>query len=99
MGRVLIILVLLVVLIGAGMLYFFSRPKPALAPTTPTAGQVTTSPTAPTGITSATQTQNTVTLTQTGFAPATLTIKAGQTVTWINKSGMAATVNSDPHPV
>lgn len=44
------------------------------------------------------QQQNTVTLTPSGWSPATLTIKAGQTVTWINKSGQEATVNSNPHP-
>ncbi len=42
--------------------------------------------------------QNTVTLTQDGFSPATLTIKVGTKVTWINKSGGDATVNSNPHP-
>lgn len=43
--------------------------------------------------------QNTITLTASGFSPATLTIKKGQTVTWINQSGQDATVNSDPHPL
>ncbi len=45
------------------------------------------------------QSQNTVTLTANGFSPTSLTIKAGQTVTWVNKSGEAATINSAPHPV
>lgn len=44
------------------------------------------------------QSQNTVTLTSDGFSPATLTIKTGEAVTWVNKSGETATVNSDPHP-
>ncbi len=44
------------------------------------------------------QQQNIITLTQNGWSPATLTIKTGQTVTWINKSGQTATVNSNPHP-
>lgn len=44
------------------------------------------------------QSQNTVNLTSTGFSPANLTIESGQTVTWINKSGQTATVNSAPHP-
>jgi plastocyanin len=46
----------------------------------------------------ATQQQAVITLTQSGWSPATLTIKAGQTVIWNNKSGQEATVNSDPHP-
>lgn len=33
-----------------------------------------------------------------GFSPATVTIKAGSKVVWTNKSGVGATVNSDPHP-
>ena len=45
------------------------------------------------------QSQNTVTLTSNGFSPVTLTISVGQTVTWVNESGQAATVNSDDHPV
>lgn len=40
-----------------------------------------------------------VTLDKTGFSPETLTVKAGDTVTWTNKSGQDATVNSDPHPI
>jgi len=40
----------------------------------------------------------TVTLTANGFVPQVLTIRRGQTVTWINNSGQQATVNSDPHP-
>ncbi len=47
----------------------------------------------------ATQVQNTVTLTADGFSSAVLTIKVGTAVTWMNKSGAEATVNSDPHPV
>ncbi len=45
------------------------------------------------------QAQVNVTLTANGFSPATLTIKAGKKVTWENKSGSTATVNSNPHPV
>ncbi|MBI4035879.1 cupredoxin domain-containing protein [Candidatus Daviesbacteria bacterium] len=45
-----------------------------------------------------TQQQNTITLTSSGFSPTTLTIKAGDKVTWINKSSTSATVNSSPHP-
>lgn len=40
----------------------------------------------------------TITLTKNGWSPETLTIKAGQVVTWVNTSGHDATVNSDPHP-
>ncbi len=39
-----------------------------------------------------------VTLTASGFSPATINVNKGDTVAWINKSGKNATVNSDPHP-
>lgn len=39
-----------------------------------------------------------VNLTKAGFEPGTITVKVGTKVTWINKSGETATVNSDPHP-
>jgi len=104
--------VLLYVIVGAiiyGLIYYFVFAKKggyntnqtgqSLYPTT--AQQQTISPTANPTITSspsAMQQQNTVTLTQSGWSPATLTIKVGQTVVWNNKSGETATVNSDPHP-
>lgn len=88
-------------IIYAGIYYLFLAKKGGYTPpvnqTQPTVEQ--TSPTSsPTGSTQQ-QAQNTVTLTSNGFSPATLTIKTGETVTWLNKSGEAATVNSDPHPV
>jgi len=72
----------------------------------PTEIQATTAP-SPSSSTSASpsvsgvmkQESSTVTLSATGFTPATLTIKAGTKVTWNNNSGEVATVNSDPHPV
>ncbi len=42
--------------------------------------------------------ENMVTLSSDGYSPATLNIKVGTKVTWVNKSGATATVSSDPHP-
>lgn len=39
-----------------------------------------------------------VTLTSSGFAPQSLTVKAGTKVVWTNNSGVSATVNSAVHP-
>ncbi len=39
-----------------------------------------------------------VTLTKSGFSPATLTIKANSRVAWVNNSGQPASVNSNDHP-
>lgn len=41
---------------------------------------------------------NVVTVTQSGFSPKSVTIKAGDTVTWMNSDSASHTVSSDPHP-
>lgn len=41
---------------------------------------------------------NTVTLTDDGFSPKSITIKVGEKVTWLNNSGDKATVDSSVHP-
>lgn len=97
MGKaVLIITVLAVIILGS--IYFLRKSPSTSYPTQNTQSQTATTPTGslPSGSPSATQ--NTVTLTQSGFQPTSLSIKAGDTVTWINKSGVPATVNSNPHP-
>ncbi len=40
-----------------------------------------------------------VTISQMGFTPQFITIPLGTEVTWKNKSGGPATVDSDPHPI
>lgn len=44
------------------------------------------------------QKEDTVTLSASGFEPATITVKKGDKVVWVNKSGDSATVDSDNHP-
>ena len=96
---VLIIIVLLLVLgfLGKdqiGSLMYGSNPQPAPQVTTPTITPKTSPATS-----SAAVEQNVVTLTANGFSPSPLTVKASTSVTFINKSGSKATVNSAPHPV
>jgi len=81
------------VLIVAGGFFLLSRgsQKTTVATPAPTT-QVTASP-------SAQQSANTVTLTANGFSPATITVKKGDTVSFVNKSGTLAQINSDPHPI
>lgn len=45
------------------------------------------------------QAKGDITLNANGFEPQSLTVKAGTRITWLNKSGAKASVNSDPHPV
>lgn len=90
-----VVLYVLIGLVVYGLVYYFVFAKKGgyqQQMVSPTTMQATPS-------SSAVQQQNLVTLTSSGFSPATLTIKSGQTVTWINKSGEGATVNSNPHPV
>lgn len=82
-NKVIIGIIVLVLLIGVGFIVS-SNKKTASSP--PSAVMTP-------------QKQNTITLTSAGFSPGTLTIKAGDTVTWVNKSGTDATINSSPHPV
>ena len=44
------------------------------------------------------QKEDTVTLSADGFSPATIIVKKGDKVVWLNKSGDTATVDSDNHP-
>lgn len=44
------------------------------------------------------KTETKVTLTSTGFEPKSITVKVGDKVVWINKSGNTATVDSAQHP-
>lgn len=85
-----ILIYVIAAIIIYGLIYYFvfARKAGYNAATSSTQSQTTTTA----------QQQNTVTLTQNGWEPGTLTIKAGETVTWVNKSGEDATVNSNPHP-
>lgn len=77
-----------------GSIYYFGMSKKANTNNiTPLNGAQTNSPQ-----TSAQQ-KDTVILTQNGWSPKTLTIKTGETVTWINQSEMDAALYSNPHPV
>ena len=85
---------LVVALIIGSVLYFKNRlPQEAsssLISSAPASRQASTSP--------AVGNPLTVSLTPQGFSPQVITIKAGDTVSWINRSGGPATVNSNDHP-
>ncbi|MFA6042825.1 MAG: cupredoxin domain-containing protein [Patescibacteria group bacterium] len=51
-----------------------------------------------TNVNSALQSTKKVTITATGFSPASLTIAKGTAITWTNRSGSPAKVASNPHP-
>ncbi len=76
-----------------GLIYYFVLAKKGNVYNRPS--QVQTASPSPTV---AVVDKNAVTLSQNGYSPASITIKKGERVTWVNKSGAAATVSSDPHP-
>lgn len=81
-----------VVLVAGGALLLSNRiNKPSEVQDTVTSSQPT--PTSPASLQEAT-----ITLTQSGFSPASVTIKSGTRVIWVNKSGASASVNSATHP-
>lgn len=89
-----VIYIIIGAVIYAGIYYFFLAKKDY---NQPVVQQQTSSET--TQASQSAQIQNEITLTVDGFSPVTLTVKSGTTVSWINKSNKAATVNSDPHPI
>lgn len=86
--------VALVVIVGAFVLIGgkgTSTPAPpSISPTQKSEQPATASPIESKG--------TTVTITSSGFEPQTVTIKVGEKVVWMNKSGGVANVNSAVHP-
>ena len=70
----------------AGGVYFVARKKTD-APTTPNTTQQTTK-----------NSSATITYSDTGFSPSTLTVKSGDSVTVTNISSSELQMESDPHP-
>lgn len=88
-----------VIAIAAGIGFFAVSNRSSNTQTTAPEDQVAkTIPATSTPSAVPAQEQNMIELTTSGFSPSSLTIKAGDKVTWINKSGTDAIVNSSPHP-
>ncbi|MFZ1987805.1 MAG: plastocyanin/azurin family copper-binding protein [Minisyncoccia bacterium] len=102
-----------VLIVGFGAYAFFSRPAQApdtetsgMAATTtnttvssiPSSDSSTTGTGASVGVGVSVGTPTIVTYTSTGFSPKTVTIKKGQSVIFVNKSGHSMWIGSDDHP-
>lgn len=86
-------------LIIYGLIYYFVLAKKGgnsynPVPTTP---PIVTTESSPSSTAETTKDEIILTMAD-GFSPASLTIKVGDRVTWVNESGTDATVNSAPHP-
>ncbi|MEK7662537.1 MAG: plastocyanin/azurin family copper-binding protein [Patescibacteria group bacterium] len=90
------VLAVLIVLAIGGIWYYMSR-QGVTAPAAVETSQVESAQPADGVIVTAGVT-TTVMYTKNGFSPATVKIKAGQSVTFVNQSGGRMWVASDPHP-
>lgn len=91
--------IVIVVLIVAGVM--LTRPKQPATPPTPSVQTPTsTESAAQTGATegAVVKEETVVKVTSTGFSPKTVTIKAGESVTWMNDDTAVHAVNSAVHP-
>lgn len=99
-NAVLAIAVVLLLIVGGWLLL---RPQQPASTTQPqvTPDPVLTESAAPATATSeasVTQEENKVTITDAGFSPKEITIKAGESVVWMNEGTVDHTVNSVVHP-
>jgi len=104
MGKYIIIVIVVVILLGGGFFLMKnqSNTQQQAAPSTQTTNstQPSSMKTQPTSAstTGSTEGSNAVNYTANGFEPNTITIKAGQPVTWTNKDSDDLWVASNPHP-
>ncbi len=92
-NKIIIALVVLIVVVGGILLLVTGQKKSSSEMTSSNPSQQTNPANSPQN-----QQNATVTLTNSGFDPATLTVKPGTRVIWVNKMGEAATVNSAEYP-
>lgn len=98
-NKIIIGVIVIALLVGIGFIVSSSKSNTSSNPTLTTTPQAATEPISQaTASSQTTQEQNTITLDSSGFSPKSLTIKVGDKVTWVNKSGADAAINSSPHP-
>lgn len=91
-----------IVILLVGFIFVKNSAKTAVAPSTSEVTTPTESPTASASESaspSAAMSQNIVKITANGFVPQSITIKAGESVTWTNTDTAPHNVNSNPHPI
>lgn len=94
-----IIAVVVIVIVAAGGFFLLSGSSAPQAPIE--SGQASPTEAAsenPAPSEAVREQENSITLTEDGFSPKTLTIRVGTKVTWTNNNGKVSTVHSVPHP-
>ncbi len=91
-----VVMVIVLVIFG----WYLLRPKGTTTPevSEPTPTSTASKSASPQASSSAAMTEKVVTISSTGFSPKSITIKAGESVTWTNSDSANHTVNSSPHP-
>lgn len=103
-GRNLIIIIVLVLVVAAGFIMIARSMKSSnLSTSAPSQTVQNSSPvmvgsSSPNASSSGAMSQNIINISSNGFSPSTVTIKVGDTVTWMNKDSAPHQVNSDVHP-
>ena len=100
-GSVAVVLILLVVLIGVGVVFYLSGSFQSTAPNVPgpnVAPPEANPPPVPVPNQAGDIPANTILYTDDGFMPATLTVKAGAKVTFLNESSFQVWPASNNHP-
>lgn len=90
----LIIVAVVIVALAGGLYLLNSQRKPSPPPTS----RVTEEQPVEISTPSATRNKNIVTISSSGFAPLSITIKTGEAVTWVNDDATPHQVNSAIHP-
>ena len=105
MNKVVIAIVVALAVIGGGALFIVGSNENKQTPTPTTSSQATTSSTAPADETAAMQPTDstaepaaTITITDDGYSPKTITVKQGSVVKVVNNSSQKSMFSSDPHP-
>ena len=96
MNKILLVIIALIAILGA--FTFLGNKKTTPATSTQQSESMKPKETTKPVVTQPSNPVVNVVLTDTGFLPKDITVKAGTRVIWVNKSGKAATVNSDDHP-
>jgi plastocyanin len=92
MKTLIIAIVVIVVILGGWYFFKHTAPVPSITPQRPGGTQSS-------GGNEPANSGNTVIYTDSGYSPATLTIKAGETVTFVNQSSDPMWTASNPHPI
>ena len=96
-SKLLLVIVALIVVFGAFTFLGNKKMTPATTSTQQSGSMKSQETTTPV-VTQPTNSAVNIILTDAGFSPKDVTVKAGTRIVWINKSGKTGNVSSDDHP-